>query len=65
MTNWICYKCRGYNIFESMLVRLNRLACIVDEEEDLMAMSKPSAWCDTCEDTVILIEADKPFYKEI
>jgi len=48
-----------------MYVRINRLACIVDEEEDLMEMSKPIAWCDTCEDTVILIEADKPLYKEI
>ena len=50
---------------ESIFVRINRLACIVDEEEDLMEMSKPLAWCDTCEKTVILIEADKPLYKEI
>lgn len=63
--NFICYECGGYDVFESMYVRINRLACIVDEEEDLMEMSKPSAWCDTCEDTVILIEADKPLYKEI
>ena len=35
MESWICYKCVGYTVFETMLVRINRLACILDTYEDL------------------------------
>ena len=38
MESWICYKCGGYNVFETMLVRINRLACIIDNYEDLRGL---------------------------
>jgi hypothetical protein len=31
MTNWTCYDCGSYEVFESKLVRINRLACIIDD----------------------------------
>ena len=33
---WICFNCGGHNVYEKMYVRLNRLACIIDDVEDLM-----------------------------
>ena len=65
MTNWICYKCRGYNIFESMLVRLNRLACIVDDEEDLLAIPNPVCWCEDCDTFATPVETKQSLYKEV
>ena len=41
-------------------VRINRLACIIDDEEDLRGMESPTAWCAKCETNVELIEASKP-----
>jgi hypothetical protein len=32
MINWTCYNCGSYEVFESMFVRINRLACIIDDE---------------------------------
>ena len=65
MKSWICYKCGGYNVFETMLVRINRLACIIDDQEDVLEMEKPTSWCEDCGKSVILIEADKPRYREV
>ena len=33
---WICFNCGSHNVYEKMYVRLNRLACIIDDIEDLM-----------------------------
>ena len=35
---WICFNCRSHNVYEKMYVRLNRLACIIDDVEDLMVI---------------------------
>ena len=48
-----------------MFVRINRLACIIDDEEDLRGMESPSAWFAKCETNVELIEASKPLYAEL
>ena len=32
--HYICYECQSYDVYETMLVRINRLACIVDDEEE-------------------------------
>ena len=48
-----------------MFVRINRLACIIDDEEDLRVMESPTAWCGKCETNVELIEASKPLYAEL
>ena len=45
MESWICYKCGGYNVFETMLVRINRLACIIDSFEDLRGLEDAKGWC--------------------
>ena len=65
MINWTCYNCGSYEVFESMFVRINRLACIIDDEEDLRGMECPTAWCAKCETNVELIEANKPLYKSL
>ena len=65
MINWTCYNCGSYGVFESMFVRINRLACIIDDEEDLRGMENPTAWCAECETNVELIEASEPLYKEL
>ena len=46
MESWICYKCGGYNVFETMLVRINRLACIIDTYEDLRGLEDAKGWCE-------------------
>ena len=48
-----------------MFVRINRLACIIDDEEDLRGMECPTAWCAKCETNVELTEASKPLYTEL
>ena len=65
MTNWTCYDCGSYEVFGSMFVRINRLACIIDDKEDLRVMDSPTAWCGKCETNVELIEASTPLYTEV
>ena len=65
MTSWKCYECEGYNLFETSLVRINRLSFLIDDEEDVLPMPSPQCWCDDCDGYVIDVEADKPLYKEI
>ena len=48
-----------------MFVRINRLACIIDDEEDLRGMDSPTAWFAKCETNVELIEASEPLYAEL
>ena len=62
MINWTCYDCGSYEVSESMFVRINRLACLIDDEEDLRGMDSPTAWYEKCETTVELIEASEPLY---
>lgn len=63
--HYICYECQSYYVFESMLVRINRLACIVDDEEDLRAIPNPLAWCENCDGFVHVIETSTPLYVEV
>jgi len=42
-----------------------RLACIIDDKEDLRGMDSPTAWCAKCETNVELIEASTPLYTEV
>jgi hypothetical protein len=65
MINWTCYNCGSYEVFESMFVRINRQACIIDDEEDLRGMECPTAWCAKCETSVELIELSKPLYADL
>ena len=65
MESWICFKCGGYNVFETMLVRINRLACIIDTYEDLREPEDARGWCEDCYEYVDLIETDVPLYAEI
>ena len=48
-----------------MLVRINRLACIIDTCEDLRELEDAKGWCEDCDEYVELIEADVPLYAEI
>ena len=48
-----------------MFVRINRLACIIGDEEDLRGMEGPTVWCAKCETNVELIEASAPLYTEV
>ena len=65
MENWICYKCGGYNVFETMLVRIIRLACIIDIYEDLRGLEDAKGWCEDCDEYVNLIRAELPLYRAI
>jgi len=65
MTSWICCNCGGYNVFETMLVRINHLACILDAHEDVRGLQDASAWCEDCDEYVKLKEANQPLYAEI
>ncbi len=63
---WICYNCGSYNVFEKMYVRLNRLACIVDDVDDLIEIDgNTHGWCGDCNKDVIVIEGKESLYKEI
>ena len=62
---WICFNCGSYNVFERVLMRLNRLSCIIDEAEDIIEIENEFGWCKQCQDYVNIIESDKPLYKEI
>jgi len=63
--HYICYKCESYDVFETMLVRINRLACIVDDEEDLIPVPNQMAWCEKCDEFVNVIETSSPLYVDI
>ena len=52
-------------VFETMLVRINRLACIIDTYEDLRGLEDAKGWCEDCDEYVELIETDVPLYAEI
>ena len=65
MTNWTCYDCGSYEVFESKLVRINRLACIIDDVDDVRAMTCPTSWCEDCEAFVNLVEVEQPKYREV
>ena len=65
MTYWTCYNCGSYEVFESKLVRLNRLACIIDDQEDIRVMKDPISWCVDCDDYAILVEATQPKYRSV
>ena len=55
---------KSYDVLETgTLVRINRLACIVDEE-DLIAIPNPMAWCENCNGFVNIIETPTPKYVE-
>ena len=64
MTKWTCYDCGSYEVFESKLVRINRLACIIDDVDDMRAMTCPISWCGDCEAYVMLVEAREPKYRD-
>jgi len=65
MTSWICYNCGSYNVFETMLVRINHLACILDAHEDVRGLQDASTWCEDCDEYVNLIRAELPLYRAI
>ena len=48
-----------------MLVRINRFACIVEDEEALIAIPNPMALCANCDGFVNLIETPTPKYMEV
>ncbi len=49
-----------------MYVRLNRLACIIDDVEDLMVIEDNSlGYCGDCQKEERIIKSDKIMYKEI
>ena len=58
-------ECRGYNIFESKLVRLNRLACVVDDKDDLLDIPNPVCWCENCDTFVMPVETKQSLYNEL
>ena len=62
---WICYNCGSYDVFERVLMRLNRLSCIIDDTEDIIELENERGWCENCQTDVNIIESDKPRYKEI
>ena len=63
--HYIYYKCESYDVFETMLVRINRLACIVDDEEDLIPVPNQMAWSENCDEFVNIIETPTPKYAEV
>ena len=65
MINWTCYNCGSYEVFESMFVRINRLACIIYDEEDLRGMESLTAWCAKCETNFELTVVSEPLYAEL
>ena len=63
---WICFNCGSHNVYEKMYVRLNRLACIIDDVEDLMVIEDNSLrYCRDCQKEERIIKSDKSMYKEI
>ena len=63
---WICFNCGSHNVYEKMYVRLNRLACIIDDVEDLMVIEDNTlGYCEDCLKEVRIIKFDKSMYREI
>ena len=63
---WICFNCGSHNVYEKMYVRLNRLACIIDDVEDLMEIEDNTrGYCGDCHKEVRIIKSDKSMYREI
>ena len=63
---WICFNCGSHNVYEKMYVRLNRLACIIDDVEDLMVIEDNTLrYCGDCQKDVRIIKSDKSMYREI
>ena len=63
---WICFNCGTHNVYEKMYVRLNRLACIIDDVEDLMVIEDNTlGYCDDYHKDVRIIKSDKSMYREI
>ena len=63
---WICFNCGSHNVYEKMYVRLNRLACIIDDVEDLMVIEDNTlGYCDDSYKEVRIIQSDKSMYREI
>jgi len=63
---WICFNCGSHNVYEKMYVRLNRLACIIDDVEDLMVIEDNTlGYCEVCHKEVRIIKSDKSMYREI
>ena len=49
-----------------MYVRLNRLACIIDDVEDLMVIEDNTlGYCGDCHKDVRIIKSEKSMYREI
>lgn len=63
---WICFNCGSHNVYEKMYVRLNRLACIIDDVEDLMVIEDNTlGYCGDCHKDVRIIKSDKSMYRQI
>ena len=63
---WICFNCGSHNVYEKMYVRLNRLACIIDDVDDLMEIEDNTlGYCGNCHKEVRIIKSNKSMYKEI
>ena len=63
---WICFNCGSHNVYEKMYVRLNRLACIIDDVEDLMVIEDITlGYCGDCHKEVRIIKSEKSMYREI
>ena len=57
---WICFNCGSHNVYEKMYVRLNRLACIIDDVEDLMVIEDNThGSCGDCYKEVRIIKSDR------
>ena len=63
---WICFNCGSYNMYEKMYVRLNRLACIIDDVEDLMVIEDDTlGYYGDCHKEVRIVKSNKSMYREI
>ena len=57
---WICFNCGSHNVYEKMYVRLNRLACIIDDVEDLMVIEDNTlGYCGDCPKKLVLLSLIK------
>ena len=57
---WICFNCGSHNVYEKMYVRLNRLACIIDDVEDLMVIEDNTlGYCRDCHKRVRVLSLIK------
>ena len=59
---WICFNCGSHNVYEKMYVRLNRLACIIDDVEDLMEIALKAR---KNKDIACLKDINNEFYRRI